>query len=174
MRLQEFKNPRHDWLIVEATQDGKNTHLEHAEDLVFLQGKQGAETAVNYIDGVREMLAQGGSSKSKVTVKWDGCVHEDTIVLTNLGDMTIKEVVDRCQWDDTLMVMGRNMTPTQEYNHMVNIIAGMYENADKDWVEIELVDGTTYKMTADHQVHTSNRGWVEAGLLTEEDDITEL
>ena len=29
-------------------------------------------------------------------------------------------------------------------------------------------------MTEDHEVHTSNRGWVKAGELTEEDDVTEL
>ena len=58
-------------IVAEATQEGKNTHLEHIEDLVFLQGKQGAQSALQYINSVRDMLENGGDSGS-ITVKWDG------------------------------------------------------------------------------------------------------
>lgn len=50
---------------------GKNVHLVHLEDLVFDEGYAGAEKALQYLDGVRDMLAQGGG-KAQVTVKWDG------------------------------------------------------------------------------------------------------
>ena len=56
--------------IAEAT-TGKNVHLAHLEDLVFDEGYAGAERALQYLDGVRDMLAQGGG-KTQVTVKWDG------------------------------------------------------------------------------------------------------
>lgn len=55
--------------LVEA--EGKNTHLEHIEDLVFLKGKSGAQEALQYIKSVTDMLNQGGSA-GEVTVKWDG------------------------------------------------------------------------------------------------------
>ena len=58
-------------IVAEATQEGKNTHLEHIEDLVFLQGKSGAQSALKYINSVRDMLENGGDSGS-ITVKWDG------------------------------------------------------------------------------------------------------
>jgi len=57
--------------IVAEAAEGKNTHLEHIEDLVFLQGKQGAQSALQYINSVRDMLENGGDSGS-ITVKWDG------------------------------------------------------------------------------------------------------
>ena len=57
--------------IVAEAAEGKNTHLEHIEDLVFLQGKSGAESALRYINDVREMLSQGTDS-GQITVKWDG------------------------------------------------------------------------------------------------------
>jgi len=57
--------------IVAEAAEGKNTHLEHIEDLVFLQGKPGAQSALQYINSVRDMLENGGDS-GNITVKWDG------------------------------------------------------------------------------------------------------
>jgi hypothetical protein len=65
MRLKEFKK------VVED-EGGKNTHLEHIEDLIFLQGAEGAKSALQYINSVRDMLEEGGSVGKGVTVKWDG------------------------------------------------------------------------------------------------------
>jgi len=58
------------WYLVEG-KEGKNVHLTHLEDLVFDEGYAGAQKALQYVNGVRDMLAQGGG-KQKVTVKWDG------------------------------------------------------------------------------------------------------
>ena len=57
--------------IIAESEDGKNTHLEHIEDLVFLQGASGASSALQYINSVRDMLENGGDS-GNITVKWDG------------------------------------------------------------------------------------------------------
>jgi len=57
--------------IIAESEDGKNTHLEHIEDLVFLQGASGAKEALRYINSVRDMLENGGDS-GNLTVKWDG------------------------------------------------------------------------------------------------------
>jgi hypothetical protein len=51
--------------------EDKNLHLEHAEDLIFDQGYDGAVKALKYIDAVVDVLEQG-QGKSKLTVKWDG------------------------------------------------------------------------------------------------------
>jgi len=56
--------------IVEA-KEGKNLHMTHVEDLILDNGYDGAVRAIQFVDGVRDMLAQGGG-KQKVTVKWDG------------------------------------------------------------------------------------------------------
>jgi len=56
--------------IFEA-KEGKNLHLTHLEDLVLDQGYDGVVSALQYVSGVRDMLAQGGG-KQKITVKWDG------------------------------------------------------------------------------------------------------
>lgn len=41
----------------------------------------------------------------------------------------------------------------------------------KDTIKLELEDGKQLICTPDHKIETSNRGWVEAQYLTEDDDI---
>ena len=52
----------------------KNLHLEHIEDEILNNGVDGARQAINFLRGLRDMLA--GSTKSgkqvRITVKWDG------------------------------------------------------------------------------------------------------
>jgi hypothetical protein len=68
MKLFEIKNQTPKWLLTES----KNTHLEHLEDLVFNNGYAGAQEALNFVDSLRSMLADGAGSATKLTVKWDG------------------------------------------------------------------------------------------------------
>ena len=53
-------------------EEQKNTHMEHAEDLVLNAGVQGARMAINYFQGVRDMLAGHTKRAMNITVKWDG------------------------------------------------------------------------------------------------------
>lgn len=71
MKLFEIKNAPAPWLLCEAA-EGKNTHLEHLEDLVFNLGHNGAAAAFNYLDSLRNMLSKGQGNVGRVTVKWDG------------------------------------------------------------------------------------------------------
>jgi Family of unknown function (DUF6267) len=68
MKLFEIKRQTADFLLTE----GKNTHLEHLEDLVFNLGYAGAEEALDYVESLRHMLAEGTGTTTQLTVKWDG------------------------------------------------------------------------------------------------------
>lgn len=68
MKLFEIKRETPGWLLTES----KNVHLEHLEDLVFNLGYAGASSALDYIESLRHMLAEGTGTTSKLTVKWDG------------------------------------------------------------------------------------------------------
>jgi hypothetical protein len=68
MKLFEIKNQQPEFLLTES----KNVHLEHVEDLVFNSGWAGANEALNYIDSLRHMLAEGTGTTTQLTVKWDG------------------------------------------------------------------------------------------------------
>tara|TARA_Y100000034_G_scaffold128186_1_gene182381 strand:+ start:115 stop:1317 length:1203 start_codon:yes stop_codon:yes gene_type:complete len=51
--------------------EDKNTHLEHVEDEVFVS-YESALNAVNFIEGVVELLKGNSDSSYNLTVKWDG------------------------------------------------------------------------------------------------------
>ena len=72
MKLFEIRQTAPQWLLCEAA-EGKNLHLEHIEDLVFNEGYLGAQRALNYLENIRQMLADGaGNASARITVKWDG------------------------------------------------------------------------------------------------------
>ena len=68
MKLFEIKKETPNFLLTES----KNTHLEHLEDLIFNNGWAGAEEALNFIESLRHMLAEGTGTTTQLTVKWDG------------------------------------------------------------------------------------------------------
>ena len=45
---------------------------EHVEDLIFNNGYAGAVEALDFIESLRHMLAEGTGTTTKLTVKWDG------------------------------------------------------------------------------------------------------
>lgn len=172
MKLFEIKNKVPAWMLVETALKGINPHLEHVEDLIFNSGYAGAVAALNHIESLRGMLGEGTGTTTQLTVKWDGCVHEDTIILTNHGDKTIKEIVQDEASITTLKIVGKDLDNDEVVNTL--LFATQCKIGDKQWIEVFLEDGTSVKLTEDHEVHTTNRGWVAAGQLTDKDDITEL
>ena len=49
----------------------KNTHLEHLEDDIINQGKQGGFNAVSFLKELGKMLSEPASTV-RITTKWDG------------------------------------------------------------------------------------------------------
>jgi hypothetical protein len=68
MKLFEIQKQTPKFLLTES----KNVHLEHLEDLIFNSGYAGAQEALNYVESLRQMLAEGTGTTTKLTVKWDG------------------------------------------------------------------------------------------------------
>tara|TARA_B100000963_G_scaffold195085_1_gene169712 strand:- start:4954 stop:6156 length:1203 start_codon:yes stop_codon:yes gene_type:complete len=50
----------------------KNLHLEHIEDEIINQGIDGGRGAINFMQGLRDMLKGNATSGVNMTVKWDG------------------------------------------------------------------------------------------------------
>jgi len=50
----------------------KNTHLEHLEDSILLDGKEGATDAFVFLDELAKTFSAGGNNNLKITTKWDG------------------------------------------------------------------------------------------------------
>ena len=50
----------------------KNLHLEHLEDEIINQGIDGGRGAINFLQGLRDMMKGNAKSGINMTVKWDG------------------------------------------------------------------------------------------------------
>ena len=50
----------------------KNLHLEHLEDEIINQGIDGGRGAINFLQGLRDMLKGRAKTGVNMTVKWDG------------------------------------------------------------------------------------------------------
>lgn len=148
-----------------------NRHMEHLEDSILNHGVDGTRSAINFLRSIRDMLAGNTTKNVNVTVKWDGCVHEDTTLITNLGEMTIREIYEVEHLWDTILIKGFDFDTNGVV--MTPLLGASAEEGSKEWVEVITEDGSLL-LTEDHEVHTSNRGWVKANELSEDDDITEL
>ena len=51
----------------------KNLHLEHLEDEIINQGIDGGRGAINFLQGLRDMLKGNSNSSVNMTVKWGWC-----------------------------------------------------------------------------------------------------
>lgn len=93
------------------------------------------------------------------------CLLPGSLVDTPMGPTPI-EMLSR---GDT--VWGMDLVTGQVVETLVEGTATQVKN---DYIELEMENGRTLRLTADHLVFTTNRGWVAAGDLTLEDDLCEL
>jgi intein/homing endonuclease len=59
-------------------------------------------------------------------------------------------------------------------NSIQQVLNTLSYNVDEEIIEIEFENGKTVRCTKEHEFFTSNRGWVSAKDLNEEDDIVEV
>lgn len=90
------------------------------------------------------LKANGGC---QILEKLDGCCDETTILITEDGEKTIREI---CETEYTGKVLGFNHDSEKEC--MTNIIAHSIQENNNDWYELELDDGKTIKLTGNHMV----------------------
>lgn len=163
MRLSEVFTPA---IAMKQSVLTEAARIQHAEDLIFWEGSSGAERALDSLEGIQDQYLQD------VTLKFDGCVHPDTVLFTDQGEQTILQIVDRFECNDNIKVLGCDLETRED--KMVSVNMAVAKTGPKRWVTIHLEDGGSITLTEDHEVHTINRGWVQAKDLTEDDDITEI
>jgi hypothetical protein len=151
--------------IINESKLMEGARIMHAEDLVFFEGSAGAIRAVNN-------LASLAKNKDTLSIKWDGCIHPDHLIQTNKGELRIEEIIDRINEGEEFSVLGHNFDSGNSI--LTKITNGVKKYGAKAWIEIELENGDKIQLTEDHQVFTTNRGWIAAGNLTSDDDIKEL
>lgn len=104
---------------------------------------------------------------AKILEKCDGCCHEDTILVTEDGEKTIKEICDT-------KYNGKVKSFDLENKEIFfdKIVDYSIKKNINDWYEIELEDGTKVKLTATHKVWLPKlKCYRRVDELTEEDEF---
>ena len=76
MSLMSFKT--------HTLQESKNLHMEHLEDIIYIEGSDGVNSSIAFLESVTDMLGSKASSSTNITVKWDGApaifagIHPET------------------------------------------------------------------------------------------------
>ena len=144
----------------------KNLHLEHLEDDILNNGYIGFQKAIRTLNGVVVSLKGNEPSSHDLTLKWDGCVHPDSLVLTETG---MKKISNVCVGEKVLGfdIIEKKSSYTPVSNAKIN-------NNGKPWIEVILENDKTIRVTEDQEIYTKNRGWVQAKNLTTDDDVEDI
>lgn len=137
------------------TEGGAYGHMNHPFDteinLTFGQLKDIVNKA---LDGELELTREK-------------CIAGDTIIHTEKnGDISIAEFVDNNIVDKVLSF--NEETGKNEY---MNVMASFNNDITDEWLEIELEDGKTIRVTPNHRMYVENIGYVEAKDLTEDMEL---
>ena len=130
-----------------------NKHSTHIEELIFTQGKQGVDHA---IEGLQCIVSTIGT-QPPISTKIDGCVHQDTLVCTIKGP---KRIADLTKDDYVMCYDIKNNT-----YHYCNNTKPRITGSNKQWVKVQLNNHGTVICTKDHQWLTGKKRWVEAQHL---------
>lgn len=134
-------------------------HMDHCEDLLLLYGQPGAELAYNALSDIFDTI-KGSTPKYRVSTKLDGCLDPSTLVQTDEGFKTLKEVSDAWKTHKDIRVKACNLELGKD--QMATLSNAITKESHKDWVEVILEDGCVFRCTDDHPVYTQNRGYVPA------------
>ena len=155
--------------LTEAASEEKLKHLEHAEDHVINSGMDGFAHAYHNLEDVKDQIG-GKKNSTKIATKYDGCLHEDTIVLLSNGDeKTIKEIISCWSLANPCNVVGVDGENNLIHTPVIDYLAA---TTPKAWVRVDGMEGHIL-LTEDHQVMTE-RGWVQAGNLLVGDIISNM
>jgi ribonucleoside-diphosphate reductase alpha chain len=110
-------------------------------------------------------------------VKPEGCLVPETKIKTSCGNLTLKEIFEINDYDfEQVLKYKDTFLPVNEKifiynkNNDLELITQLYINGNSETINIELEDGSNICCTKDHQFLTQ-RGWVKASDLTNQDDI---
>lgn len=102
-----------------------------------------------------------------VLEKLDGCCHENTILITEDGEMTIREMSETKYFGKVLAFDLETNEPMYD-----EIVDYSIKNNINNWFEIELEDGTSIKLTGNHKVWLPKLNCYRmVSELTEEDEF---
>jgi ribonucleotide reductase alpha subunit len=159
------------WPVEKSPEDAIITKTVNAKQLwdKFVDGAwMSAEPGALFWDTiVNEGIVDCYSGSGYKTISTNPCVTGDTVVYTNAGPKTVKELSDK----NAQFVVKAYDSNTQK---VVDQTATAFKTKDNAKIlKLTTKSGKTIKLTPDHRVYTQ-RGWVEAGKLLKSDKILKI
>jgi hypothetical protein len=97
----------------------------------------------------------------------DECIRAGQLVTTDRGLIPIEEI----KIGDNVLSYDIK-TKEFEFQPVIKTFTNLHKSSSYDhFLKFEMDDGTTLEVTPNHKIYTSNRGYVRADELTENDDI---
>lgn len=165
--FQSFFRQASEQIILKEQQEGVLKHLTHLEELILTQKQQGLEIAISFLKELFGTLKGNSESKVYTTIKYDGCIHQKTKVVTDSGSCTIQKIIEDFNAGKHISVQGFDFVLNKET--LTRVSNAHSSVGSKSWIEIELENGDYFRCTEDHEIYTMNRGWIEAKNLTNQD-----
>jgi hypothetical protein len=132
-----------EYLAEATTDDSKLKHLQHIEDLHIDHGEAGFKHAVSELKRVKEHV-ESGKSNSSVTQKLDGCVHKDTLVVTEIGIKKISELTN----EDRIKCYDIDLDRYEFYHNSTPVSS----QGAKKFVKLKFDNGSELICTEDHPI----------------------
>jgi len=166
----------HTFPINATGDDIKQTKEVNAIDLwnqIVFNAWNTAEPGILFWDKIiSESPADCYKSDGFETVSTNPCVSGDTIITTNIGKLTVKEIFERFNNGEKFIIDSFNVKENKLEKDEIEDILLTKRNANT--IELILEDNSTLVLTPDHKVFTKNRGWVNACQLCEEDILLKI
>ncbi|MFA5397374.1 MAG: ribonucleotide reductase N-terminal alpha domain-containing protein, partial [Methanogenium sp.] len=99
------------------------------------------------------------------------CLTGDTLIITNKGKRSILDLLNNKENDDIKILSYDTETESIEFQDLANVFL---TKKNSEIIELQIEENENIykiKCTPDHKIYTKNRGFVEAGKLTSDDDI---
>lgn len=156
------------WPVEAPLEEAKVTKVVKARELwnqIIDAAWTSAEPGLLFWDTVKKMTpTQAYESVGYGNVSTNPCVTGDTLVQTNAGSKTVKELSDN---NAKFYVQSFDI----ELNRVVEKPAIAFKTKDNAKIlQVTTKSGKKIKLTPDHRVYTQ-RGWVEVGDLIKQDKI---
>jgi len=156
------------WPVDVPVDEAKHVKRVKAKDIwnqIVDSAWSSAEPGLLFWDNAKRMTPSDAyESKGYGSKSTNPCVTGDTIVITNAGFKTVKELSDA-----KAQFTVKSYNPETDKVEM-NKATAFKTKENAKLLQITTKSGKTIKLTPDHRVYTQ-RGWVEAGDLSLDDKI---